>query len=198
MYLNNEGAVSRIKGRLYQAALKMTIPEMQAMSTDDLLSKFKEATNSTEFLLKDIHGYDLNRVEALIKQYNPGVVVIDMPASIRVSGKYHNTVDAVEHIWQSLREWSVIYNTVVIGTAQISIEGDNVLFPPLSAVKDSKGAVQGALDLQINMGYTDSVPNLRGIGVVKSKRVKPGMANMQAEVWFDNDRCTFSDGAENE
>lgn len=195
MYLNNESAVSRIKGRLYQAALKATIPELQSVGdAEDLDHAFKLATNNCEFLFKDIHGWDVSKVESLVKQYEPGILMIDMPANIKLSGKFHNTVDAVEHIWQSMREWSVLYNTVVIGTAQISIEGDDMLFPPLSSVKDSKGAVQGALDLQINMGYVSTMPGLRGLGVVKSKRVRPGVGGMQAEVWFNNDNCTFNDG----
>lgn len=195
MYLNNESAVSRIKGRMYQAALKATIPELQSIGdAEELEHKFKLATDDCEFLFKDIHGWDVSRVEALVKQYEPGILLVDMPANLKLSGKFHNTVDAVEHIWQSMREWSVLYNTVVIGTAQISIEGDDMLFPPLSSVKDSKGAVQGALDLQINMGYVSSIPGLRGLGVVKSKRIQPGVGVMQAEVWFNNDNCTFNDG----
>ena len=195
MYLNNESAVSRIKGRLYQAALKATIPDLQGMGGDEEIDhEFKLATNGCEFLLKDIHGWDIARVGDLVRQYNPGVLVIDMPSNIRVSGKFHNTVDTVEHIWQTMREWSVIYNCVVLGTAQISVEGAEMLFPPLSAVKDSKGAVQGALDLQINMGSVTSMPSMRGIGVVKSKRIRPGVGVMQAEVWFNNDNCTFNDG----
>lgn len=195
MYLNNESAVSRIKGRLYQAALRATIPELQNIGDElELDHEFKLATHGCEFLFKDIHGWDVGKVESLVKQYEPGILLIDMPANLKLSGKFHNTVDAVEHIWQSMREWSVLYNTVVIGTAQISIEGDDMLFPPLSSVKDSKGAVQGALDLQINMGYVSSMPGLRGLGVVKSKRIRPGVGNMQAEVWFNNDNCTFNDG----
>ncbi len=195
MYLNNESAVSRIKGRMYQAALKATIPELQSIGdAEELEHEFKLATNDCEFLFKDIHGLDVSKVEALVKQYEPGILLVDMPANLKLSGKFHNTVDAVEHIWQSMREWSVLYNTVVIGTAQISIEGDDMLFPPLSSVKDSKGAVQGALDLQINMGYVSSIPGLRGLGVVKSKRIRPGVGVMQAEVWFNNDNCTFNDG----
>lgn len=195
MYLNNESAVSRIKGRMYQAALKATIPELQNIGDEEKLDNaFRLATNDCEFLFKDIHGWDVSKVESLVKQYEPGILLIDMPANIKLSGKFHNTVDAVEHIWQSMREWSVLYNTVVIGTAQISIEGDDMLFPSLSSVKDSKGAVQGALDLQINMGYVSSMPGLRGLGVVKSKRIRPGVGVMQAEVWFNNDNCTFNDG----
>ncbi len=195
MYLNNESAVSRIKGRLYQAALKATIPELQNIGDEvELDHEFKLATNDCEFLFKDIHGWDVSKVESIVKEYEPGILLIDMPANLRLSSKFHNTVDGVEHIWQTMREWSVIYNTVVIGTAQISIEGDDMLFPPLSSVKDSKGAVQGALDLQINMGYVSSMPGLRGLGVVKSKRIRPGVGVMQAEVWFNNDNCTFNDG----
>lgn len=195
MYLNNESAVSRIKGRMYQAALKATIPELQSIGDEEELDNaFRLATNDCEVLFKDIHGWDVSKVEALVKQYEPGILLVDMPANLKLSGKFHNTVDAVEHIWKSMREWSVLYNTVVIGTAQISIEGDDMLFPPLSSVKDSKGAVQGALDLQINMGYVSSMPGLRGLGVVKSKRIRPGVGVMQAEVWFNNDNCTFNDG----
>ena len=180
---------------MYQAALQATIPELQDIGDEvELDREFKLATNGCEFLFKDIHGLDVSKVEALVKQYEPGILLVDMPANLKLSGKFHNTVDAVEHIWQSMREWSVLYNTVVIGTAQISVEGDDMLFPPLSSVKDSKGAVQGALDLQINMGYVSSMPGLRGLGVVKSKRIRPGVGVMQAEVWFNNDNCTFNDG----
>ena len=86
---------------------------------------------------------------------------------------------------------------------QLSLEGYNLLFPPLTAMKQSKIGVQGALDLAIMMGCLDRneqphMQNIRGISTPKNKMALSGKESLlQFEVSFNPGRCRFDEGQVN-
>lgn len=128
---------------------------------------------------------------------NPSVVVVDMVGNVRCSRPGSSKTDDLEAVWQGLREMAVMHSFVCVGTMQISYEGANNLYPPLSALKDSKTGVQGTFDVAINIGSLDApeMQNLRGIGICKNKFAVAGkQAYARAEAWFDGTKCTWSDG----
>lgn len=199
LFLNNESLGARIKPRLYQAALGVTIPEMiELHRAGKLEDMYRAALGGTEILLKDIHGASLAQVERLIQQVEPIMTIIDMPANLRMHVGNGSKTDALEQAWQQLRELAAIHKLVMLGTAQISIEGADQLYPPMTALKDTKTGVQGALDLQINMGNLNNpaAATLRGISTPKNKKSRTGQPScVQTEVYFDKDRCQFNDGS---
>ena len=72
-----------------------------------------------------------------------------------------------------------------------------MLYPPYSALKDSKTGIQGATDLIVMMGALDApeMASLRGISTPKNKFQMPKMpSHVQAEVFFDAARCQFDQG----
>lgn len=88
---------------------------------------------------------------------------------------------SLELFWQGMRELAVKYDLISIGTAQISFEGRNLLYPPQSAIKDSKTAVQGAVDLMLFLGKLNDpeYANIRGVSLPKNKL---GMPNKPTDI----------------
>lgn len=75
-----------------------------------------------------------------------------------------------------------------------------MLYPPYSALKDSKTGIQGATDLILMMGALDNpeAQSLRGLSTPKNKFCPPGKKSYaQGEVYFDGTRCVFNDGSSN-
>lgn len=202
LWLNNEGTAKRIKPRLYQAALHMTLEEIITLEREDRLEgAYMQALGipDLEYIrVKDIHGSNLAQVEQVIEDMQPSVVVYDMLANVRMNMQAGgNKADAVEAAWQSVREIAVRYQHVAISTIQMSAEGDNQLYPGYSALKDSKTAVQGAADVILMLGSLNdpSLQAMRGIATPKNKFAMTGKpSHVQAEIYFDGARCVFDSG----
>jgi len=111
-----------------------------------------------------------------------------------------NKTDEVEEKWIQLREMAVRHDFIHFGTIQVSAQdGDNVLYPPYGALKDSKTGVQGAADVILMMGALNDpkMQSLRGLSTPKNKFALPGkQSHVQGEVYFDAANCQFRDGAE--
>lgn len=203
LWLNNEGSGKRIIPRIYQAALGMDLNEIIALSNaGELGRRYTEAIGGVPDLIrvKEAHGMNLAQVEQVLESQRPAVAVADMLANVRLSGAANgaNKADAVEQLWQEWRELMVRYDCIGLATVQVSIEGENMLYPPYSALKDSKTGIQGATDLILMMGSLTNpdAATIRGISSPKNKFAVPGKPScFQSELYFDGARCVFSDGS---
>lgn len=199
LWLNNEGSGRRIIPRIYQAALKITFEEMVAMSNAGTLrAAYLEAVDNQDIRVKDCHGMSIGQLEQIIEEMDPCVVVYDMLGNFRApKSEGGNKTDGLESMWQQAREIAVRHNHVCLPTIQISADGDNMLYPPYSALKDSKTGVQGACDVIMMMGALNQIEmdTVRGFSTPKNKRQMPGKpSNVQNQVFFDAPRCQFEDG----
>lgn len=199
LWCSNEGAGIRIVPRVYQAALAVEFDELVKLSNAGVLKdQYTKATDSQDIRIKDIHGATMGQVEQIVEQMKPCVLILDMPANIKMGSiAGGNKTDALEAVWQELREMAVRHDFVGIGTAQISTEGDNMLYPGYGAIKDSKTSVQGAVDVMLMMGAlnTPDMASLRGFSTPKNKRAMKGSpSHIQSEVYFDSAKCQFLDG----
>jgi len=203
LWLNNEGSGKRIIPRIYQAALGKDLNEIIALSNlGQLVPAYTASIGGIPDLIrvKDMHGASLAQIEQVIEAQRPSVVVADMLGNFRLSGAASgsNKADAVEQIWQEWRELMVRHDCIGLATVQISVEGGNMLYPPYSALKDSKTGIQGATDVILMMGSLDNpdAQAIRGLSSPKNKFAAPGKPScFQSELYFDGARCVFSDGS---
>lgn len=203
LWLNNEGSGKRIIPRIYQAALGKDLNEIISMSNaGELVQAYTDAIGGIPDLIrvKDMHGASLAQIEQVIEAQRPSIVVADMLGNFRLSSAAvgGNKADAVEQIWQEWRELMVRHDCIGLATVQISVEGGNMLYPPYSALKDSKTGIQGATDVILMMGSLDNpdAQTIRGLSSPKNKFAAPGKPScFQSELYFDGARCVFNDGA---
>lgn len=198
VWLNNEGPGDRIKQRLYQAAVGMTLSQMiEAHQAGTLVPMFDKLMGMVDRMrVFDIHGMDVYAVERIIETNNTGVVVYDMIDKVRGFGDAARTDLALEKMYDWAREICVKYECVGIATSQISVEGDDDLFPTMPMLKDSKTGKQGACDVQIMIGASNApgMQSIRGIGVVKNKLRREGKPqDPQARVVFKPGIARFED-----
>ena len=199
LWLNNEGSGRRIIPRIYQAALKIEFADMVKMSNEGaLVPAYNKAMAGQTIRVKDMHGSTLGQIEQVIEDMNPCVVVFDMLANFRmptVGGG--NKTDSLEQMWQEVREMAVRHDFVAMPTVQISADGDDQLFPPYSALKDSKTGIQGATDVILMMGALNTIDmaSVRGFSTPKNKRQMMGKpSNEPSKEFLDSAKCTFEDG----
>lgn len=202
LWFNNEGKGRRIIPRLYQAVLQCDLKQLNAWGNDgSLQERYVKALGgkADRIRIKDFHGGSLAQAEQVIEQMKPCIVIWDMVANVKFkgSGNGGNKTDLLEEKWQEIREMACRHDFISFGTCQISIEGRNNLHPPQEALKDSKTAIQGAVDLQIHLGAMTGAnyQDIRGISAPKNKYQMAGMSsNFEATVGFNAAECKFYEG----
>lgn len=197
IWLSNEGVVREIWPRVYSAALGMAGDKLVEYSREELFQKYADSIGGDrrKIRLLDVHGWSLAQVASLIEELNPIIVVFDMLANFKLPGveKKHEKMEA---LFQEVREMSALHDFIAFSTVQLSAEGYDQLYPPGTALKDTKIGVQGALDIQLMMGRLNdpSYELTRGFSLPKNKRKVIGKSsNMQAEVIFQPDIARFID-----
>lgn len=199
LWLNNEGNGRRIYPRIYSAALGVDSAELLRMDkAGELIPAYVEKVGAIDRIrVKDIHGASLAQVEQIIEAMRPSVLIVDMVANLKSNAfQGGNKTDSLEVTWQGLRELAVLHDCVVIGTVQVSNDGDDMLYPMYGALKDSKTAIQGALDVLLILGALNSpeYSTVRGLSTPKNKFAVSGKpSHAQGEVHFDGATCQFKD-----
>lgn len=201
LWLVNEGPAARTVPRIYQAATNWTLQEIRDKHQvgEFAPAYLKKVGAYDRIRVKNAHSLTMAQIATLIEEMNPAVLVIDMVANIR-GGTMESEHQNLEAKWQELRVLGCEHDCIMLGTMQLSAEGYDTLYPPLTAMKQSKIGVQGALDLAIMMGrkdpsqYPDMV-NVRGISTPKNKMGLSGCESyLQFQVDFQGQRCKFSEG----
>lgn len=197
MWLNNEGPGSKIKQRVYQAALNASNPELQKMLNENTLhSKFAQ-TNAQAIEVYDIHDFYSYDIEKLIKEQRPTVVVFDMIDNVKFAGQNHLGGTRTDQILESMYQWArglaVKYDCVMIATSQISQDGEGMKFPNQTMLKDSKTGKQGACDVILMIGCEDKNSDRRYLSTPKNKLTIPtGRTSPNVEVYFDLHRSRYN------
>jgi len=200
LVLINEGPAKRQVPRVFQAALGCTYTELYEKSNAGVLvPQYTEAIGGRydRIRLKDAHGLSIGQVHRLVHDMRPAMLVTDMTAHIRCDAGAGNETARLEELWKRLREIAVEEDLIHMGTAQISVDGADMLYPPQHALKDSKTSIQSTLDLQINMGnlLDPKLSLVRGFGTVKNKMARTGRPSaVQFDAFFDPHRCAFNQG----
>lgn len=200
LWLVNESLAKRTVPRIYQAATGLTLHEIvEQHKQGKFAEKYLAKVGSWDRIrVKDAHSITMPQIATLMEEMRPAVLVVDMVANVKGGqGEEHQ---ALEQKWQMLRMLGCENDCIIIGTMQLSLEGYDMLYPPLTAMKQSKIGVQGALDLCIMMGRLDpstrpDMLDVRGISTPKNKLGKSGSQSyLQFQVEFNGGRCQFNAG----
>ena len=201
LWLVNESLAKRTVPRIYQAATDLTLQQIVEQHKEGKFADkyLKKVGTWDKIRVKDAHSMSLGQISTLLEEMRPAVLVIDMVANIK-GGNAESEYQALEQKWQQLRMLGCEYDCIILGTIQLSVEGYDCMYPPLTALKGSKIGVQGALDLCIMMGRMNvndrpDMANVRGISTPKNKLGKSGStAYVQFQVEFNGGTCQFMEG----
>lgn len=193
LWLNNEGPGSRIKVRLYQAALGVTLTEMAQLADQGLLEEqFEAAMGKMNIRIYDIHGWNTGKVERLIERLNPCVVIWDMLDKVKYSSedlsRNNRTDEYLEGLYTLVRDSGVIYDCVNIVASQLSGDAENQQYPMLANLMNSRTGKQGTADAIVTLGYVSTMPNTRYLGLTKNKLRRESSGNRLGELQMDGAR----------
>lgn len=181
LWFNNEGPGKRIVSRLYQSALNASITELVDMhKAGDINARYEAAIRGPKERIRvfDIHDFWNHEVEDVIRQTPPALILFDMVDNIKFGGAANNNGQRTDQLLEAMYQWArvigVKHDCVVLATSQISADGEDLCYPSLSMLKDSKTGKQGAADFILTIGARQDFPNMRYLGLTKNKLAREG------------------------
>lgn len=200
LWFNNEGPGRRIKKRLYQSALNAGYSDLIALQRKGTLKDdYRKAVGGDEDVIRvfDIHEFWNWEVEDIIRQHNPGIIVFDMLDNIKFGGSTANNGQRTDQLLEAMYQWGrfigVKHDCTVLATSQISADGENLAYPSLSMLKDSKTGKQGAADFIMTIGFQSQLKDTRFMGLTKNKLAREGGSkSLQFQAIFDGLRGRYT------
>ncbi len=198
IWLNNEGPGKRLIPRIYQAALGCTLSELLVQNKSGVLKSnyIKVVGRIDKIRVIDIHELSTSDLQEILDNSNPGLVIVDMLDHVHGFGNMQRTDLQLEELYKWLRDRAVKYDCPIIGTSQISGEGEGLMYPPMDKLKDSRTGKQGACDFIMMIG-SSSDPGLaqsRYISLPKNKLKLEGKpSDPRSEVRINPDINRYCD-----
>jgi replicative DNA helicase len=199
VWFNNEGKGTEIFNTVYRAALSMGNDQIRDLGFSNARQAYESFVEGAEKVrIFDIHGRDYRFMERLIKTHTPGVVIFDMLDNVKGFGDAARTDLRLEQLYQWARECAVTYDFLSLPTSQLSADGEGVMWPDQSMLKDSKTAKQGACSGLITMGAVNKPDKLNSRYLYIPKAFKgepaPGFrSDCLTEVLFITERAQFKE-----
>ena len=169
LWFNNEEQGTKVGIRVYQATLGLTT---QALFADKQTNKarYKAITNNRIKILDFEDSSSKHRIESVLKQYNPALIIFDQIDKVRGFKGDRNDLE-LKQIYQWAREISKTY-APVIAVSQASGEAEGKLFLTMDMVDGSKTAKQGEADWILGIGKEqDNTSRSRYFNITKNKLI---------------------------
>jgi hypothetical protein len=167
IWFNNEEKGDKVKIRCYQGAFGITKDELLS----DIPRWNQEWRRKYRGHFKMIDDAVISRftIERILKQNNPGCVVIDQID--KITGFQADREDIyLGRIYQWARELAKRYDCPIIGICQAGGSGEGKLYMGMDDVASSKTSKQAEADFIIAIGKDHDRPELvRGIHIIKNK-----------------------------
>jgi len=174
LWFNNEEQGNKVAIRVFQAALGLPISDdNDKYLFDDRPKRQDEYNRLTDNRIKILDFEDSNnkhRIEAVLKHYNPALIIFDQIDKIRGFRGERNDLE-LKQIYQWAREMAKTY-APVIAVSQASGEAEGKLFLTMDMVDGSKTAKQGEADWILGIGKEqDNTSRTRYFNISKNKLV---------------------------
>lgn len=181
LWFNNEGPGRRIKSRLYQSALNASISELIEKNKAGTIHKeYRDAVGGRDDIIRvfDVHDFWNHEIEDIVRKVNPAVILFDMVDNIKFGGGANNNGQRTDQLLEAMYQWArvmgVKHDCVMLANSQVSADGENMAYPLLGMLKDSKTGKQGAADFILTLGYNVDFPSTRYLGMTKNKLAREG------------------------
>lgn len=188
VYGCNEEDVSRVSLRAIQCITNWEDNEIK--KNEPLVAQIIKKRGFGNIRFID-HITSMKKVEKLLIRYNPKVLFIDQGTKVSILGTKKEGVNALEEVFNTLRDLAKRYDCTIICMAQGGDDCAGKKHPQLRDIYGSKSAVQGELDWAISIGVDNTDDNYSGwrfFAITKNKGDKGTYACR-----FDHKRCQFTE-----
>ncbi len=195
LWVNNEEAGSKIKLRLYQAALKCTRDEIVSYP-DDAEREFNRL-GGNHIKIYDESTASVEEIRQLCLEHNVKMLIIDQGDKVKFAGsKNMSDVEMLTTLYQMFRELAKEFDIPVLTVGQADAPAEGKKWLSLNNMNRSKTGKPGELDYAIGIGKSfedvdKGIHNIRYISLCKNKMTS-GKHTRQS-VRFDSERALYTD-----
>lgn len=170
--LCNEEGYHRVGARYLTAATGLTAYEVK-----NNMKKARDlyAPVANNLKIKEAGGRDMDWVEAVVKSYNPDIVVLDIADKFATSGGFARPDEALKANAIRSRQLAKEYNCAIFYMSQLSAEAEGKVILNQSMMEGSRTGKAAEADLMIMIAKSPSVEGqedespLRHLNIVKNK-----------------------------
>lgn len=168
LLLGNEefAARTKIRGVSCYTGVDMRTVEVGSEQMRKCQEKYAEIADNVRVI--DVVGMDFAKLEELIQEHTPDIVVIDQLDKVKVSGNFSGKHEEYGAIYIKAREVAKQYNCAVVGVSQASAEAEGKLYYSFDLIAGSKTDKAAECDLIITIGkegYAKTQGNDNGLRV---------------------------------
>lgn len=189
MYLNNEEDIRRVKLRLYSA---MTNWNKEYIETHIKAAKdiFTEKGGETIKMVGEVDH--INKVEALLHEARPYVVVIDQGPKVNYPNPKLSEVERKQKLYARYRQLALQYDCIFITIGQADSNAEGQKWIGLNNLDGSKVGIPGELDWCLGIGKSNEpgYEYTRYLNIAKNK-LSPHYG--RCTVMFNVERCRYED-----
>lgn len=189
LFMNNEEDIRRVRLRLYSA--------MTGWAKDYIETHVKAAEE--KFILKGgdtikmVGEVDhINKVEALIHEVKPYVVVVDQGPKVNYPNPKLSEVERKQKLYARFRQMSLQYDCIFITIGQADSNAEGRQWIGLNNLDGSKVGIPGELDWCLGIGKSNEpgYEYTRYLNIAKNK-LSPHYG--RATVMFNVEKCRYDD-----
>jgi KaiC/GvpD/RAD55 family RecA-like ATPase len=189
LWFNNEEAGEDVKFRVVQAALGWDADKIRKDVRSAMYTYETVVNGKGKIVIVDKADLSTKDIEEFVRQYNPGLIVVDQLWKVHGYEKSSATDTArLGHIFQWAREIAKKH-APILTVHQVKTEGEGVDYLTPSMLYLSGTVIQGEVDSLVMMGrkYEAGYDDVRFLTIAKNKGaygpdVNPKMREGRAEV----------------
>ena len=191
MVLCNEESYERVAARYLSAATSMSMDEIK---TNMAVAAMRYDKVDKNIFVKDSTGKDMSWVEAIVKAYEPDIVVLDMGDKFAM-GKGERTDLFLKEAAIHARNIAKAHQCVIMWMSQLSAEAEGLIEPDQSMLEGSKTGKAAEADLIIMVSKNkrvegdDDAETQRHLKIAKNKL--KGGSHARVTCQLDGDRSQY-------
>ena len=191
MVLCNEESYERVAARYLSAATSMSMDEIK---TNMAVAAMRYDKVDKNIFVKDSTGKDMSWVEAIVKAYEPDIVVLDMGDKFAM-GKGERTDLFLKEAAIHARNIAKAHQCVIMWMSQLSAEAEGLIEPDQSMLEGSKTGKAAEADLIIMVSKNkhvegdDKAETQRHLKIAKNKL--KGGSHARVTCQLDGDRSQY-------
>ena len=166
LWFNNEEAVSKVRSRQIQAALKWTTKEIE-QDIEKSLQLFNSKLGDGVINIYDDNAMTIYDIQNIVEQTKPKIIIIDQLWKLGGMEKLQG-IERFAKLSQFIRDLAKEH-APIIATTQLDGSADNVKYPSMGSLYNSKTSVQGEADCILTIGQQPEEDDIRYFRCPKNK-----------------------------
>lgn len=187
LYTGNEEPINDLVLRMLARLSGLPLSRLYESKELGTKAERKAGELYERFFPKQTTSGTIGEVEALVRKYQPDVVVIDQLKNLKIGSGNSNRALELDQIARAIRDLGKQNHIVTVGLTQAADSADQKMKLGMGDVEFSNTGVPGAADLMIGLGVNDKW-QAQGRRMINLPKNKIGGQHVSFPVFIDDEK----------